>query len=70
MNSKFQPIFCGFTYRDVSGFVGNPEDRFSYDAAHISYSINRIAYHIMVMVHLGECLSSAFRQAVQLTAPV
>ena len=33
---KHLAIFCGYTARFVSDLVGNPEDRFSCDAAHIS----------------------------------
>ena len=37
-NAKFQASshFCGYTGRFVSGLVGNLEDRFSGDAAHLS----------------------------------
>ena len=34
-NLKLLVIFCGCTARFVSGLVGNPEDRFSHNEAHI-----------------------------------
>ena len=33
-------IFCGGTTRLMSDLVGNPEDRFSHDAAHTMAAIN------------------------------
>ena len=37
LNPKFQAssIFCGCTARFVSDLVGNPEDRFSHNEAHL-----------------------------------
>ena len=34
-NFKPLAIFCGCTARDVSDLVGNPEDRFSHNEAHL-----------------------------------
>ena len=39
-NFKPLAIFCGCTARFVSDLVGNPEDRFSHDAAHILYMLS------------------------------
>ena len=38
LKSNFKPlsIFCGCTARFVSDLVGNPEDRFSHNKAHIN----------------------------------
>ena len=35
LNFKSLAIFCGCKARFVSGLVGNPEDRFPHDKAHI-----------------------------------
>ena len=37
LNSKFQAssYLCGYTVRFVSDLVGNPEDRFSHNEAHM-----------------------------------
>ena len=35
-NFKLLAIFCGCTARFVSDLVGNPEDRFSHNEAHIN----------------------------------
>ena len=38
-NFKLLAIFCGCTARFVSDLVGNPEDRFSQNEAHLKISI-------------------------------
>ena len=35
---KSEIIYCGCTARFMSDLVGNPEDRFSYDAAQLIYN--------------------------------
>ena len=42
--SEIKPlaIFCGCTARFVSDLVGNPEDRFSHDAAHMCPGKNKV----------------------------
>ena len=36
-NFKLLTIFCGYRARFVPELVGNPEDRFFHDAAHITF---------------------------------
>ena len=40
-SENFKPLtmFCGSTSRFVSNLLGNPEDRFSDDAAHIVFDV-------------------------------
>ena len=53
LNPKFKPptIFCGCTDRFVSDLVGDPEDRFSHNKAHIEAGgIIRILHECEVLI--------------------
>ena len=45
-NFKPLAIFYGCTARFVLDLVGNPEDRFSHDAARLNYSESHVNYSI------------------------
>ena len=44
--SCHKTIFCGCTARFVSDLVGNPEDRFSHDAAYIKFQMETV-WHLL-----------------------
>ena len=48
LNFKPLVIFCGCTARFVSDLVGNPEDRFSHNEAHLMPSAGAISQLAMV----------------------
>ena len=52
LNRNFESlaIFCACTAQFVSDLVGNPEDGFSHDAAHISQK-NREGVYLMILVN-------------------
>ena len=45
-SESFKPlaIFCGCTARVVFDLVGNPDDRFSHNEAHMYQSLSRLTY--------------------------
>ena len=48
LSPKFQASFCDCTGRVVLDLVGNPEDRFSRDSAHI-YTLYKLYIHLHLL---------------------
>ena len=62
-------IFCGFTVRFVSDLVGNPEYRFSPDAAQISLKILFIYFRCKASVKMVSKLLYLDRIMIEARAP-